>query len=290
MTTLAAVPTTRTRPPVGSPARWLDLFGAEWIKLWSLRSTFIVVTAAPVLACISAWKVATTAYNNWPSYPDSFKQIYDPGHDALFPVMFCLLMTIAGVIGAQTMLGELASGMIRTTFIAVPNRSRVLLAKISVVTAVTTVVGALVAVLSWAITLACYSDRLTAWSWSTPGLGRWMLATVLAFPVSGLIGMTAASLIRHTAPTVFALFVYFVMVPLFMGGSSTLDTLFHTGQLFTFVVNSWPFSGWIFLTALGPTGGIVGHHPSATHSWISFGAWAVGSVAVVVAAFRSRDV
>ncbi|MFJ9846038.1 hypothetical protein ACIRYZ_37480 [Kitasatospora sp. NPDC101155] len=288
MTTLAAVPTTRTQPPVGSPARWLDLFGAEWIKLWSLRSTLIVVTAGPVVAGFSAWKVATTAYDAWPGYPDSFKQIYEAGHDALFPVLFALLMTLAGVIGAQTVLGELASGLIRTTFIAVPNRSRVLLAKAGVVTAVLTVVGVVTAVLSWAITLAVYSDRITAFSWSSHGVGRFMLATVVAFPVSGLIGMAIASLIRHTAATVFALFIYFVGTAL--APISSFDTLFHTGQLFTFVGNSLPFWGWIFLTTMGPTGNIVGHHPSATHAWISFGAWAVGSVAVVVTAFRSRDV
>jgi hypothetical protein len=81
-----------------------------------------------------------------------------------------------------------------------------------------------------------------------------------------------------------------VIVPVFMGGSSALDTLFHTGQLFTFMVNSLPFCGWLFLTGLGPTGHIVGHHPSATHAWISFGAWAVGALAVVVTSFRYRDV
>jgi hypothetical protein len=111
---------------------------------------------------------------------------------------------------------------------------------------------------------------------------------VLTFPVSGLIGMAIASLIRHTAPTVFVLFINFVVVSL--APISSFDSVFHTGQLFTFVGNSLPFPGWIFLTTLGDTRMIVGHHPSATHAWISFGAWAVGSVAVVVAAFRSRDV
>ncbi|MGA5823900.1 hypothetical protein ACPC54_39375 [Kitasatospora sp. NPDC094028] len=290
MTTLAAVPTARTQPPVGSPASWRDVFGAEWIKFWSLRSSLVVVAAGPVLACLIAYKTAAHTADVWPGYPDSFKQIYEAGHDALYPPFFALLMALAGTIGAQTVLGELTSGLIRTTFIAVPNRSRVLLAKVGVVTAVLTVVGVLVAVLSWAATLAGYSDRITAFSWTSPGVGRFMLATALAFPLSGLIGMAVASLIRHTAATVFALFFYFVMVPLFMGGSSTLDTIFHTGHLFSFVVNSWPFAGWIFLTTMGNTGNIVGHHPSAIHAWISFGAWAVGSVAVVVTAFRSRDI
>jgi ABC-type transport system involved in multi-copper enzyme maturation permease subunit len=241
----------------------------------------------PVAPCLSAWKVAASAYNAWPTYPDSFKQIYDPGHDALYPPLFCLLLTIAAVIGAQTMLGELANGLIRTTFIAVPNRSRVLLAKVGVVTAVLTVVGVVTAVLSWAAVLAGYSDRITAFSWSTPGTGRFVLATVVAFPVSGLIGMAIASLVRNTAATMFALFIYFVGTAL--APIASLDTVFHTDQLFTFVSNSLPFWGWIFLTTMG-SGKIVGAHPSAAHAWISFGAWAVGSVALVVAAFRHRDV
>ncbi|MER7844231.1 hypothetical protein ABTZ03_09835 [Kitasatospora sp. NPDC096077] len=120
------------------------------------------------------------------------------------------------MIGAQTLLGETAGGLIRTTFMAVPNRSRVLLAKAGVLTAVLTAVGALVAVLTWSVTLACYADRITAFSWSTPGLGRWTLATVVAFPVSGLIGMAGAALVRNTAATVFALFVNFVTVAVWL--------------------------------------------------------------------------
>ncbi|MFJ3219867.1 hypothetical protein ACIPLC_28620 [Kitasatospora sp. NPDC086801] len=116
-----------------------------------------VVTAAPVLTCLIAYKTATHTYSVWPGYLDSFKQIYEAGHDAFHPPLFSLLMALACTIGAQTVLGELTSGLIRTTFIAVPNRSRVLLAKVGIVTAGLTVVGALVAVPSWAATPAWIS-------------------------------------------------------------------------------------------------------------------------------------
>ncbi|MFJ9690616.1 hypothetical protein [Kitasatospora sp. NPDC101183] len=288
MTTLATTPAARTRPPVGSPPRWRDLWGAEWIKFWSLRSNLVVLTAVPVLVCLIAYKTAGRTYEAWPGYPDSFRRIYEAGHDALFPPLFTLLMALAGTIGAQTVLGELTSGLIRTTFIAVPHRSRVLIAKAGVVTAVLTGLGVLVAVPSWAVTLAAYSGRVTGFSWTSPGVGRFLLASVVVFPVSGLIGMAVAALVRHTAATVFALFITFVGLSL--APLSSFDTALHTGRLFTFVGNSLPFAGWIFLTTLGNTGNIVGHHPSAVHAWIAYGAWAVGSVAVVVAAFRSRDV
>ena len=232
--------------------------------------------------------MSTATSTAWPGYAEAFKQVYNAGHDALFGPLFTLLMTLAGMIGAQTLLGELSSGLIRTTFIAVPNRSRVLIAKAGVLTAVLAVVGALVAVLTWAVMLACYSDRVTGFSWTTPGLGRWMLATVVALPVSGLIGVAIASLVRNTAPTVFALFAFFVILGL--APVAGLDSTFHTGQLFDFVGTSLPFPGWVFLTTLGDTTHIVSKHPSVVHAWISFGAWAVGSPAVVLAAFRSRDV
>ena len=46
-----------------------------------------------------------------------------------------LPMLGAGALGAQSIVGEHASGLIRTTLVAVPDRGRVVLAKAAVVAA-----------------------------------------------------------------------------------------------------------------------------------------------------------
>jgi branched-subunit amino acid permease len=58
-------------------------------------------------------------------------------------------MATAGTIGAMTVAGEHASGLIRTTFLAVPNRQHVVLAKAVVVASVTSAVGLVTATASF---------------------------------------------------------------------------------------------------------------------------------------------
>ena len=65
-----------------------------------------------------------------------------------------MMLVPVGAIGALAVIGEYSSGMIRTTFAAVPDRRSVMAAKAVVVTAVTTVFGAVVAVASFGLTQA----------------------------------------------------------------------------------------------------------------------------------------
>ncbi|MEV6978139.1 ABC transporter permease subunit [Kitasatospora sp. NPDC093806] len=287
MTTPATSPTATDRSAVGAPPRWRDLLGAEWIKLCSLRSTLIVLACIVVLAWYVAYDGANQAYTAWPGFEDDFKQIFDPGHETLYPPAYLLLMTVAGAIGAQTVVGEHANGLIRTTFIAVPARSRVVLAKAAVVTAALTVVGLLVGVGSWGIAMAIYSDRITAFSWTTPGLPGLLAAVVITFPVSGLIGMAVGTLIRNGPVTVFVLFVNFMIVP--MGLLAPDDKLLHTGNFFEQVSNALPFSAFLQLTHIG-SGHIVGYHPSDTEAWIALPVWGIVSCVIAVTVLRHRDV
>ncbi|MFE5595059.1 hypothetical protein [Streptomyces sp. NPDC056549] len=283
MTALTTSPTVTAR----ATPRWRDLLGAEWIKLWSLRSTPIVLAGTVLLAWYVAYDGAHQAYTAWPGFEEDFKRIFDPGHETLYPPAYLLLMTVAGVIGAQTVVGEHVNGLIRTTFIAVPARSRVVLAKAAVVAAVLAFTGLLVAVGSWGIAMAVASDRITAFTWSAPGLHGLLAAVVITFPVSGLIGMAVGTLVRNGPVTVFVLFVNFMIVP--MGLLAPDDRVLHTGNLFEQASNALPFSAFLQLTHLG-TGHIMGHHPSDTEAWIALPVWSVAACAVAVTALRHRDV
>ncbi|MEE1809663.1 ABC transporter permease subunit [Streptomyces sp. BE133] len=287
MTTLATTPTVTAQPPAARRARWRDLLGAEWIKFRSLRSNFAVLAGGILTALYVSYNGARQNYTAWPTFDDDFKRIFDLGHEAFYPPAYLLLMTTAAVVGAQSVVGEHTSGLIRTTLIAVPARGRVVAAKAAVVSVVLAVFGLIISVSCLAITLAVYGDRISAFSWSTPGVPRLIAAAVITFPVSGVIGMAIGSLIRNSAATVFALVVNFMIAPMALLAPD--DKLLHTGDVLAQVSNSLPYSAWLQLTHLG-SGRITGHHASTTESWISLPAWAVGSLVIAVTALRCRDV
>jgi hypothetical protein len=211
---------------------------------------------------------------------------FQPAHDAFFPPGFYAVMVVIGTVGGQAIVSEHASGLIRTTLIAVPRRSRVLLAKAAVVTAALAVLGAIVTAGCWQITLTEYSGRITAYGWSSPGMMRVFAATVLLFPLAGLIGIAIGTLIRHTAVSIFAMVLYFWVMPV---GISSVDGVLGT-HIFGHIANVLPENGWILLTTTGDASGIVGGHPSITEAWISYAVWALAAVAVITAVPRRRDV
>ena len=184
--------------------RWRDLVAAEWLKFWSLRSTFVVLAATIGVAFFLAYGSAEQTASAWPGPGGWMRGGFEPTLDAFFPPGFYAVMIIVGTLGAQSIVTEHASGLIRTTLIAVPRRSRVMLAKASVVAGALTVVGAVVTAGCWQITLAEYSGRITMYGWTTPGMARAFTATVLLFPLAGLIGLALGAVIRHAAVCIFA--------------------------------------------------------------------------------------
>ncbi|MCC9308409.1 ABC transporter permease [Kitasatospora sp. RB6PN24] len=267
-----------------SRARWRDLLGAEWIKLWSLRSTAIVLGCLIVGYVYLAYKAAITTYDAWPTMAAWMKAVEDPAHDAFDFPAFMLFEAAMGTIGAMTISGEHASGLIRTTLIAVPDRNRVMLAKVAVVTGVLAAVGLVLSTAVWAATFTVFSGRINGYSFSTPGVGRSILATTLMAPVCGLIGMALAALIRNTAGTVFTVLAFFLVGPVAFKGRVPL----LSADLAADISNRLPAYSWARLCLMAH-GHIVGRIASVPTAWSALIGWAVVSVALVVL-LRRRDV
>lgn len=269
-----------------APPRWRDLVASEWLKFRSLRSTFVILAASVGTAFFLAYGSAKQTAAGWPGAGGWMRHGIEPAHDAFFPPGFYAVMIVIGTVGAQSIVAEHASGLIRTTFIAVPRRSRVVLAKAAVLASALTVVGVVVTAGCWQITLAEYSNRITSYGWTTPGMARVFVATVLLFPLTGLIGLAIGTVIRHAAVGIFAMVVNFWIMPV---GISGIDDVLGT-HVFGHVANVLPENGWLLLTTIGSTNGIVGSHPSATEAWISYAAWALTAIAILTVVPRQRDV
>jgi hypothetical protein len=171
----------------------------EWIKLRSLRSTrWILATFAAGVVCLAALR---------------FQQAHSPG--ALPGQSFGGLLVfapLAGVLGALTITGEYASGLIRTTLAAVARRPVVLAAKAGVVGALTLVIGEMLAIVAFFI-----GEALRSMPHASLAQGSVARAVLMAGAVPGLIallGLGLGALARHTAGALSLIFGVLFVLPI----------------------------------------------------------------------------
>jgi ABC-2 type transport system permease protein len=120
------------------------------------------------------------------------------------------------VLGVLAFSTEYSTGLIRTTFAAVPRRRAVLAAKATVVGALTLVVGELVAFASFALVQAVLSGKHLSVSLSHPGVAGAVLATGLLLFVVATMGLGLGAIVRHTAGGIAAL-VGLIFLPAILG-------------------------------------------------------------------------
>ncbi|WP_166352695.1 ABC transporter permease [Phytoactinopolyspora limicola] len=208
-TTPVSTPTAGTRPP----ARFGALVASEWIKLWSLRSTYWALGLG-VVAVIGINVYSTLALRRLlPEWSAEARESYNYMNDALGQAPYLLLLIAAGIIGALSMAGEYATGMIRTTFVAVPARRSVVIAKATVISGATLAVGIVVATTSVGLTQVLLSGQDAGFAISNKGVPTALVASAVVVPVCALVGMGIGVLIRHTAGAIFGVFTVIVILP-----------------------------------------------------------------------------
>ncbi|WP_032768437.1 ABC transporter permease [Streptomyces sp. CNS654] len=280
------------RLPAGAPARFRHLIAAEWIKLRSLRSTSWVLGAG-ALAVIginvnsAASNADRLARQQLPAEPPPGVQarpelLFDPLHTAFVDPAWQLLMVIAATVGGITVFGEYTSGLIRTTFTAVPDRQAVIAAKVTVVSAVMLALGTLVSGASFGVTQVLLREY-GGLSLVDPGALRAVIAAALLAPLCALVGMAVGAVVRHAAGSVVAVIALLLLVP----------ALFQ-GERYRWVReigNAMPLSAWERLVMNPERARGLGAYPlTITDAWIVYGAWATAATAIAVLVVRRRDV
>jgi hypothetical protein len=162
----------------------------EWIKLRSLRSTWLTVALA---VCASAGIALATGGSNTTSGGMSVS-------NTLVGMLVGVLLT--GVAGVLTVTSEYASGTISATFAAAPRRLRVLAAKAAVVGAVALITGEAAAFLSFFAGGMTLRHGITAPALSQPGVLRAIALTGASLSLAGLLGLGIGAIIRHTAAAI----------------------------------------------------------------------------------------
>jgi ABC-2 type transport system permease protein len=181
-----------TAPDVVTRAR--DAAAFEWTKMRSVRSNRLplLISVAVTLA------VTVVIVVSFASVPARRPMPIGPlvGSFLGFAEYTVLPVTVLSVLAFTS---EYSSGLIRTTFAAVPRRRAVLAAKACVTGLAALIVGELLAFACFFLSQAILGGRHGGLSVAQPGVPTAILAVGLALAACAVVGVAAGAIIRHTA-------------------------------------------------------------------------------------------
>ncbi len=251
----------------------MNVLRSEWTKLRSVRSTWIAalsaVAAGVALSALGASDVLGTSPSDLPSG-------WDPTAVSLKGFLFAQL--IIAMMGALSITSEYGTGLIGTSLVFVPSRSRLLAAKAAVVAAAGFVVALATTVLSFAVVqLMLTGAGLPAARLGDPGVVRALGGGTLYLTLVALLGVAVGAIVRSATTSLAVLVGALLLVPaLGPGLPGVLGEVFGT---------FWPTTAGQAAYAVVPADGMVAPGPGLL---ILAGA----GLAVTVAshlAFRLRD-
>jgi ABC-2 type transport system permease protein len=173
------------------------LFYAEWIKLRSLRSTYLIVGLSVVFGLSVGLLDVTTTAHHWASLSATDKAAFDPVGDSFSGFQFAELAF--GAFGVLVISSEYASGTIRPSLTAVPRRGTLYISKALVLAALAVIVCEACAFTAFSLGQAALSaDHLNVHLTDTNVL-RAVTCAGLYMAVVTMVGYGLGAMIRHTA-------------------------------------------------------------------------------------------
>jgi ABC-2 type transport system permease protein len=261
----------RNVPGVRKPG-FPDTLHAEWIKFWSVRSTFwstamLFILGAGLTTLVCAASAGWLAGAEADQSPLSF---------VTWGLMFAQITAIA--LGTLVVTSEYGTGMIRATLAATPRRGSVLAAKALVLSGTLFVVGTVTAFAGYFGGNLFLDNKGVGIALSDDGVLRSMFGSGLYMAGLGLFAAAVGLLIRHTAAAL----------------SVVLALVFVVGNMAFLLPGTW--GEWTAKLMPGNAGsGIatpLSFDPGLLDPWVGFAVFtAEVTVALVAgyAVFRRRD-
>ena len=198
---MTATKTTAAGPAVPSQlARARDVLAFEWTKLCSIRSNYWTLLITTVVT-LGATAIVAQAIASAPGPPAGGPANPLTSSFLAYGEYTVLPVTVLSVL---TVTSEYASGLIRTTFTAVPRRRAVLAAKAAVTGTAALAAGELLAVACFLLAQAILSVHHRGMAMSHPGAPRAVLAAGCVLAACAVVGVGAGAVIRHTAGAIAA--------------------------------------------------------------------------------------
>lgn len=194
---------------------WTANTRAEWTKLRSVRSTIWTLLATVGLAIGFGALIGASQMSSWDNLDAVERMRFDPTSFSLSGLFLAQLAV--GVLGVLTMTSEYATGQIRATFGATPQRLTVLAAKTTTFTAVVFVSGVVASFSAFFVGQAIFASKHLDASISDPGVLRAVLGGALYLTGIGLLGVGVGTLVRRTAGATASLVALLFIVPLVTG-------------------------------------------------------------------------
>lgn len=243
---------------------------AEWIKLRSIRSRLLtLLIAGGVVIALGALFASFASRQVGNGRPADSLSLSLGG--------FGLAQLIVGVLGVMVVSGEYSSGLIRTTFSAVPRRLPVLWAKALVFATVTAAAMIPAAFGAYFAGRATYNGALPAETLGSPGVLRAVIGAGLYAAGIGAIGVAVGFLVRSTGFATGALFAGLLVVP-------PLTELLPT-SISNVVTKLMPSNAGLSFATVHPTDGAL----SPFAGLGVFLVWIAGFLLLAAIALRRRD-
>jgi ABC-2 type transport system permease protein len=199
----------------GSGRVYLAATRAEWTKMRSVRSTMWTLLVAIALAVGFGALVGVSQVNSWDTLDPAMRARFDPTSFSLSGLF--LAQIAVGVLGVLLITSEYATGQIRATIAATPQRLTVLAAKATTFVAVVFAIGLVSSFSAFFVGQVIFSAKGVDASLSDPDVLRAVIGGALYLSAVGLLGLGLGTILRRTAGAVSALVGLLVIIPLVAG-------------------------------------------------------------------------
>ena len=249
---------------------------AEWIKFWSLRSTWITSFIAIALTVLFGAGL-TAILGRTEEYQDTAKDLITQG--------LTFGQIVVAVLGALIITGEYSSGQIRSSLAAVPRRGQLLVSKAVVLAIVSFLLGSVSVFLSWAISKPFLGEH--AGSLTDSHYAGHIWGSGLVFAVIALMALGLGFLLRSTASTITVIvsLLFIISGPLQLA-ASRWEWLFKVVGCLPSIVSEAVSDPFQRTTVWGGQGPQFLSHGQAI---AVFAAWAIIPLIVAWFVFSRRD-
>lgn len=208
------------------------VFRSEWIKFRTLPSTVILLIAtlvaivgfAALVAFIRGQALTSLMDGAGPrnGAPGGGTMTLDQAEKALGPEFALYNLPSSGlqigvlIVGSLAVLflaSEYGTGMIRSTFAAVPKRIPAFLAKAGVLVVVSYVLTTIASIISFLVSMAILKGHNITVDFSTDGVWRTIFLGGLYVAGVALMGLSLAALVRNSAGSIAILMGIFFLLP-----------------------------------------------------------------------------
>ncbi len=184
----------------------------EWVKFRTVRSTPIGY-AVMVLLTIGLGILITFAIrSHWHTMDPIARFAFDPVSTSLAGTLFAQFAV--GVIGILFITSEYASGSIRATLAAIPQRWRVVTAKVLVLGVTTLIVSEVVVLAAFLIGQRIYAGVVPTATLGGPGVARSVILGGAYLALLALLGLGLGLIIRHQSAAISVYTSLLLIVPI----------------------------------------------------------------------------